>query len=63
MTFDLTVHIGELLTLLGAALAILRGGIGLRDAVRELRFVAEALRRDVDDHENRLRTLEQRRHA
>jgi len=46
MTFDATIHIGELLVLAGAALAIFRGGIGLRDAVRDMTGTGARARRE-----------------
>lgn len=58
MTFDGTVHVAELLVLFGAAMAIFRGGIGMRDAVRDLKMATFEMRKDVDDHEDRLRELE-----
>lgn len=36
MTFDGTVHVAELLVLAAAAWGIFKGGIGMRDAVRDL---------------------------
>lgn len=58
MTFDNTVHIGELLILVGAAWAVFKGGIGMRDAVRDLVRVVEGLKETSKDHEGRLRVLE-----
>lgn len=37
MTFDGTVHIAELFVLAAAAWAIFRGGVGMRDGMRDLR--------------------------
>lgn len=58
MTLDTSVHIGELLTLAGAAWAILKGGIGLRDAVRDMTGAVERLDERYEDHEQRIRDLE-----
>lgn len=58
MSFDTTIHIGELLTLVAAAFAIFKGGIGLRDAVRDMTGAVERLDERAEDHEDRIRALE-----
>lgn len=58
MTFDATIHIGELLVLVGAALTIFRGGVGLRDAVRDMTKAVSRLDQNFKDHEDRIRFLE-----
>lgn len=58
MTFDSTIHVGELLIVLGAGFAVFKGGLGMRDAVRELAFMVSRMGETQTDHEDRLRTLE-----
>jgi hypothetical protein len=57
-TFDLTIHFAELLVLAGAAIAIFRGGVGMRDAVHDLTGAVGRLNESHHDHEERLRALE-----
>lgn len=58
MTFDTTIHIGELLVIAGAGFAILKGGLGMRDAVRDMTGAVERLDERFEDHEERIRFLE-----
>lgn len=58
MTFDSTLHIGELIVLAGAGLGVFRGGMGIRDAVRDLTGMVKEMRGDLADHESRIRNLE-----
>lgn len=58
MTFDASIHVAELLTLAGSALAIFKGGIGLRDAVRDMTGAVDRLDEKMMDHEERIRNLE-----
>lgn len=58
MTFDATVHVGELIVLAGCAVAIFKGGMGLRDAVRDMTGAVGRLDEKYHDHEARLRSLE-----
>lgn len=57
-TFDNTIHIGELLVLGGAAWAILKGGLGLRDAVISMTGQVASLQTGQHDHEARIRSIE-----
>lgn len=58
MTWDGTVHVGELLVMLAAAVTIFKGGLGLRDAVRDMTGAVGRLDKTQADHEERLRLLE-----
>lgn len=56
----------EMLAILGAAVSILKGGLALRDAVRDLTTAVRQLNVRGEDHEQRLRRLEfsdRRRHG
>jgi hypothetical protein len=44
----------------GAATAVFRGGMAMRDAVRDLGKFTIQLRVEVNDHEDRLRVIEGR---
>jgi hypothetical protein len=48
----------QLLITSGAALALFKGGVAMRDAVRDLGRFTNQLRREVDDHEDRIRVIE-----
>lgn len=58
MTWDGTVHVAELLVMLSAAITIFMGGIGLRDAVRDMTGAVGRLDKTQADHEERIRMLE-----
>lgn len=58
MTLDTTVHIGELLVIAGAGIGVFRGGLGLRDAVRDMVGAVTRLNERFEDHEARIRYLE-----
>lgn len=58
ISFDTTVHLGELVTLLSAAIAIFKGGVGMRDAVRDLNTTTKRFGEQLGDHEDRIRYLE-----
>jgi hypothetical protein len=59
MTFDTTIHIGRIARDCRAGLAVFKGGLGMRDAVR-LRHDWRGGRLDDNfkDHEKRIRRLE-----
>lgn len=57
---DNTIHVGEILALLGGARWIFIAGLALRDAVRDLRGDVDALTDGAHDHENRIRHFEGR---
>jgi len=58
MTFETTIHVGELLAMAGCAVAMFKGGLGLRDAVRDMTGAVGRLDEKYHDHETRLRNLE-----
>lgn len=55
LTFDQWLHVAELLTF---AWALVRGGLTFRDSLRDLVSATKSLRGEVDDHEDRLRSIE-----
>lgn len=58
VTWDAVFALVQVVVTSGAALAVFRGGMAMRDAVRDLGTFTNQLRRDVDDHEDRLRVIE-----
>lgn len=58
MTLDTTIHVGELFVIAGAGLAFFRGGLGMRDAVRDMTGAVGRLDKSLFDHEDRIRMLE-----
>lgn len=58
LTWNAFLVILQLLITSGAALALFKGGVAMRDAVRDLNNFTTQLRRDVDDHEDRIRVIE-----
>ena len=64
MTIDSTLHLGELFVIAGAGVAVFKGGMAIRDAVRDLTTMVAGLKDGFKDHEDRLRVLEygERRH-
>jgi hypothetical protein len=58
MTFDTTIHIGELLVIAASGIAVFKGGLGMRDAVRDMTGAVGRLDDNFKDHEKRIRRLE-----
>lgn len=58
MNFDTTLHIGELLVIGSAGIGVFRGGMAIRDAVRDLTSMVASLKETQRDHEDRIRFLE-----
>jgi len=58
VTLDTTIHIGELLVIAGAGFAMFKGGLGMRDAVRDMTAAVNRLDKNFEDHEDRIRWLE-----
>lgn len=58
MTTNAAFQLLQLFVTSGAAYALFKGGIAMRDAVRDLNNFTNQLRREVDDHEDRLRIIE-----
>lgn len=58
MTLDTTIHLSELFMIAAAGWAILKGGLALRDAVRDMTGAVGRLDKSLHDHEERLRLLE-----
>lgn len=58
MTLDGLIQVGQVAITCGAAGGMFRGGLAIRDAVRGLTLFTAQLRKEMDDHEERLRFLE-----
>jgi hypothetical protein len=58
VTWNAVFQVVQILMTSGAALAVFKGGVAMRDAVRDLGAFTTQIREDVDDHENRLRVIE-----
>jgi hypothetical protein len=58
VTLDTTVHLSELIVIVGAGIAMFKGGLGLRDAVRDMTGAVSRLDKSCSDHEDRIRYLE-----
>lgn len=58
LTLDTSLHIAEILALVGGARGVFRAAMALRDGLRDLRAATIDIRGDVDDHEDRLRMME-----
>lgn len=58
MTFDGTIHLAELFVLASAAWGFFKGGLAMRDAVRDLTGAVTRLDERGKDHEHRIRQLE-----
>ena len=59
MVIDWTVHLVDLVVIGGGIVGGLSMGIKLRDAIRDLSHEVKGLTQTSQDHEFRLRTLEQ----
>jgi len=65
VTWNGVLQVMQILVTSGAAAAVLKGGIAMRDAIRDLNTFTQQLRTEVSDHEDRLRVIEgkpERRH-
>jgi hypothetical protein len=58
MTIESAFQIAQLFVTSGAGFALFKGGVAMRDAVRDLKNFTGQLRVEVDDHEDRLRAVE-----
>jgi hypothetical protein len=58
VTWNTLFQILQIVMTSGAAVAVFKGGVAMRDAVRDLNNFTNQLRREVNDHEDRIRALE-----